>query len=99
MPVTTRSGRRLSDADLDRLAEKAEEELDLTTWRPRRGRPFLDDRATGHSPRVTARIPADLRDRAAARAAREGRTMSEVVRGLLEDYAPEPPHAQSARRR
>ena len=80
----------MSDADLDRLADEAETGFDLSTWRPRRGRPFLDPAATGHSPRVTVRVPVALRDRAASRAASEGRSMSEVVRSLLEAYATGP---------
>jgi hypothetical protein len=87
MAVTARSGRTLSDADLDRLARRAEEGLDPARLRPRRGRPSLDAGATRHSPRITVRVPARLRDRVQARAVSEGRTLSEVLRALLEDYA------------
>lgn len=90
--MKTKSGRVLCDADLERLAAKAGRGFDLADWKLRRGRPRLDARAAGHSPRVGARVPA-LYARATARAAREGRTISEVVRGLLEDYAPEPRRA------
>ena len=91
--MKTKSGRVLSDADVERLAAKAERGFDLSRWKPRRGRPRLDARATGHSPRVGARVSPALYARATARAAREGRTISEVVRGLLEEYAPEPRRA------
>jgi len=87
MAVTARSGRTLSTADLDRLARRAERGLDPTRLQPRRGRPFLDADATGHSPQVTVRVPAGLRDRVRAKAVSEGRTLSEVLRALLEDYA------------
>ena len=87
MPVKTRSGRALSDAALDRLAESAEEGLDLSTWRPRPGRPSLDATAEGPSPRVEVRVPAALRDRVRKRAAAEGRNVSDVLRELLEAYA------------
>src|SRR5664279_1852376 len=39
--ITTKSGRILTDDDLDRLAERAEEGFDLSTWTPRPGRPSL----------------------------------------------------------
>lgn len=90
MPVTTRSGRQLSKADLERLARRAEDGFDLSTWRPRRGRPSLGTTPGEQSPRIAVRLPEALRDRAMARAEREGMSMSEVVRGLLEEYAPEP---------
>ena len=90
MPVTTRSGRQLTDDDLDRLADEAEAGYDLSQWRPRRGRPFLDADAGGHAPRISVRVPAGLRDRAADRAAAEGRSMSDVLRSLLEEYVREP---------
>jgi hypothetical protein len=97
MPVTTKSGRRLTDEDLERLADEVEQGFDLSTWRPRTGRPFLDAGSTEHSPRVTVRIPAPLRDRVVAKAAREGRTVSEVLRGLLETYAPDPAAVRGSR--
>jgi hypothetical protein len=87
MAVTARGGRNLSDADLDRLARRAEAGFDPARLRPRRGRPFLDADATEHSPRITVRVPAHLRDRVHARAVSEGRTVSEVLRALLEEYA------------
>jgi hypothetical protein len=87
MDVTTRSGRRLTDADLDALADQAEHGFDLLAWRPRPGRPRLDPATTAHAPRLSVRVPAPVRDRLAARAAREGRTVSEVLRTLIEAYA------------
>lgn len=89
MPVKTKSGRALSDADVDGLATKAETGFDLSSWRPRPGRPSLGTTDGEHSPRIAVRVPEALRDRAMARAASEGRSVSEVVRGLLEEYAPE----------
>jgi CRISPR-associated endonuclease/helicase Cas3 len=87
MVLITKSGRVLTDEDLDRLADEAERGYDLTNWRPRRGRPFLDPAAGQRSPRVSVRVPTALRDRAAARAASEGHSMSEVLRSLLQEYA------------
>jgi hypothetical protein len=85
--ITTKSGRILSDADLDRLAEEAEAGFDLSTWTPRPGRPSLSASPGVHSPRIVARVPEALHRRVSARAAAEGRSVSAVVRLLLEDYA------------
>jgi hypothetical protein len=87
MAVTTKTGRTLTDADLDALAAEAEKGFDPASLRLRPGRPCLDAAATEHSPRLSVRVPAGLRDRAAARAASEGRTISQVLRSLLEAYA------------
>ncbi len=86
MQVKTRSGRVLSDADLDRLADSVEQGFDLSTGRPRPGRPSLDATADGHSPRVEVRVPEALRDQVRKRAAAEGRNVSDVLRELLEAY-------------
>lgn len=86
--VRTKSGRLLSQDDLERLADRMERDLDLSTWKPRPGRPRLGAApGSGQSPRLVVRLPEELRERATARAAREGRTISDVVRELLEDYA------------
>jgi hypothetical protein len=85
--VKTRSGRALSDADVERLAIRAERGFDLATWKPRRGRPSLSATPGAHSPRIEARVPEALHRRVSARAAREGRSVSVVVRLLLEEYA------------
>ncbi len=83
--VRTRSGRTLTDAALDRLADDAEKGFDLSRWQPRRGRPSLG--ASGeHSPRVSARVPEDVYRRAKVRASAEGKSVSEVVRELLGVY-------------
>lgn len=91
--MKTKSGRALSDADVDRLADRAERGLNLSSWKPRRGRPSLDATGAAHSPRIAVRVPKALHDRVAVRAAKEGRTLSEVVRDLLEDFAPDPTSA------
>ena len=85
--VKTRSGRTLSEADVDRLAAEVEMGLDLSTWKPRRGRPPLDAGANAHAPRIAVRVPSDVHRRVVARATKEGRSISEVVRDLLEGYA------------
>jgi hypothetical protein len=85
--VVTKSGRPLSAADLDRLAGEAEAGFDLSTWKPRPGRPSLSAQPGTHSPRIEARVPEALHRRVSARAAREGKTVSAVLRHLLEEYA------------
>lgn len=79
---------RPSEAELDRLADEIESEaFDLRGWTPRPGRPRLDPKSAEHAPRIAVRIPASLRRRVEQRAQTEGRTLSEVVRALLERYA------------
>lgn len=105
--VTTKSGHTLSDVDIERLADRLDEGIDLSSWQPRRGRPSLGVNARQHSPRIAVRIPDALNDRVRTRAAREGRSVSDVVRELLEGYAPatrattgpNAPRAHRARRR
>jgi hypothetical protein len=90
MALTTKDGRALTDTEIDALAAEAERGFAPASLRPRPGRPGrprLDAASLEHSPRITVRVPASLRDRAAARAAAEGRTISQVLRTLLEAYA------------
>ena len=86
--LTTKKGRSLSEADIERLADRLDKGIDLTAWQPRRGRPSLDADGREHSPRIAIRVPEALNDRVRTRAAGEGRSVSDVVRGLLEEYAP-----------
>jgi hypothetical protein len=88
--IKTKSGRVLTTSEIDRMAAEAARGLDLTTWTPRRGRRPLGATAGGHSPRIAVRLPEDLHERAMRRAAKEGRSISDVVRELLESYAPTP---------
>lgn len=85
--VITKSGRRLTEADIEKLADELEAGVDLSTWEPRPGRPPLEPTATEHSPRIAVRVPASLHRRVASRAAEEGQSISRVVRRLLEEYA------------
>ena len=79
-----------SEAELDRLADEiGSEAFDLTGWTPRPGRPPLDAASTEHAPRIAVRIPASLRRRVEHKAGTEGRTLSQVIRTLLEGYASE----------
>jgi hypothetical protein len=82
-----RNGKHLSAADLDRMADDAEAGYDLSTWKPRPGRPSLSAQPGTHSPRIEARVPEALHRRVSARAASEGKSVSAVLRHLLEEYA------------
>jgi uncharacterized protein (DUF4415 family) len=82
----TRSGRPVTDADVQRLAEEAEHGYDVDAViarRNKRGRPAL-----GSAPASveSVRLDPELRDRLAARAQADGTTPSEVIRQALRDY-------------
>jgi len=49
------------------------------------GRPSLTGHAK-HSPQVSARVPPELRDAAEQQAKREGKSVSQLIRELLERY-------------
>jgi predicted HicB family RNase H-like nuclease len=85
--AVTKSGRRLTEADLERLADEAARGYDLSRWVQKRGRPALEPGADSPSPRIAVRLPRSLHRKVAARATAEGKSVSEVVRGLLEGYA------------
>ncbi|MDN5860896.1 MAG: ribbon-helix-helix protein, CopG family [Pseudonocardia sp.] len=76
--VRDRQGRRVTDEYAERAAEEA-----LRIARP--GRPALG--AVGqHSPRVSFRVPEQVRRKAEERAAAEGKSVSEIARAALERY-------------
>jgi len=74
----------LSADDIAALAAEAEEGYDLTKARWQKvGRPSLED---GISPRLSFRATRKLYDATRARAAHEGRTISDIVREAVERY-------------
>jgi hypothetical protein len=76
--VRDRQGRRVTEEYAERAAVEA-----LRIARP--GRPALG--AVGqHSPRVSFRVPEQVRRQAERRAAAEGRSVSEIARDALERY-------------
>ena len=82
--VKTKSGRVLSDRELQELAGAG---FDLATWRRRRvGRPPLEPPAERPAPRITVRVPRSLYRQVVTRAGHEHRTVRAVVRELLEAY-------------
>jgi len=74
------------DSDyLDKVSHEADVGYDLEDLVPVRvGRPSLSN--AGDSPQVRFRLPAATRAEAAALAAREGKTLSQLARDALEEY-------------
>lgn len=83
-PPRSKSGTPLTDELLDRPADEAEAGYDLSAAK-RVGRKSLAG-GDGRSPRVNFRMTAELQARAEARAAREGKTISQIAREALEQY-------------
>ena len=82
--MRTKSGRALTDGDIQELSREAETGYDLTKANPRRvGRPSL---SLGTSPRVQFRIEAEVFERAKKKAASESRSLSDVGRELFSEY-------------
>ena len=80
----TASGKVLTDADIEALADEAEQGYDVETLKTRRrGRPML-----GSAPAevVPVRLDPTLKDAVEARAAAEHMTTSEVIREALRRY-------------
>jgi hypothetical protein len=81
--LLSKSGTPITDALAEQLADEAERGYDLSLGR-RVGRPSLAGR--GVSPRVNFRTTPRLHERARRRAAKEGKTISELAREALERY-------------
>lgn len=82
----TKSGKPITDADIEALADEAEAGYDvdaLIARRGKRGRPTL-----GSAPAAveSVRIDPELRDELTARAAAEGVSPSELIRKALREY-------------
>lgn len=76
--VRDRQGRRVTEEYAEQAAAEA-----LRLVRP--GRPALG-KVGQHSPRVSFRVPEQVRRQAEQRAASEGRSVSEIARDALERY-------------
>ena len=73
-------------ADGTRLTPQIAEEMAETALRQARaGRPSLTGRG-GRSPQVSFRVPPSLRDAAERQARREGKSVSQLAREVLERY-------------
>jgi len=87
--VKLKSGRSLDQKLIEKLSAEAERGYDLskaTRVFLREGRPARGE-DSGESPRVASRIPEPVFRAAMKRAAREGLTVSQVIRALLAGYA------------
>jgi uncharacterized protein (DUF4415 family) len=82
----TASGKPITDAEVQRLADEAERGYDVDAViarRGRRGRPAL---GSAPSSVESVRLDPELRDQLAERARVDGTTTSEVIRQALRDY-------------
>ncbi len=80
----TRSGKVLTDSEIERIADEAEGGYDLDVLKGRkRGRPTL---GSGPAEVVPVRIDPELREAVKARAQAEGTTMSEIIRKALRKF-------------
>jgi predicted transcriptional regulator len=96
-PYTTKSGRALTEAELDALADEAERGYDIAALARRPGRPRL-----GSAPAVVVpvRLHAELHAAVKAQAAATTTSVSDLVRQALAAYlASEPPVIGSERTR
>lgn len=81
---TTRTGKVLTDADIEAMADEAEKGYDPEVLKiRRRGRPML-----GRAPSevVPVRLDPDLRQAVEARAETEHTTTSEIIRQALRQF-------------
>lgn len=84
--VRTKRGTKLSEGDLAALGAEAERGYDLErARRVRVGRPSLAGEA-GASPRLQLRVDRELADELRSRAAKEGRSVSDLARDALRRY-------------
>ena len=83
-PYRTKTGKVMTDADIETLADEAERGYDVAQLEPRRrGRPLI-----GSAPAevVSVRLDPDLKGAIEARAATEHTSTSEIIRRALRDY-------------
>jgi len=83
----TSSGRIITDAEIEALADEAErgyDPADLIARRGKRGRPTLG--GAGPSTVESVRLDPELNDQVAQRAKQDGMSTSEVIREALRRY-------------
>ena len=80
----TKSGRVLTDADIEHLADEAERGYDVEELKARRrGRPLI---GAGPADVVPVRLDPELKDAVEARANADHTTTSEIIRRALRNY-------------
>jgi uncharacterized protein (DUF4415 family) len=83
-PFVTRTGRVLSDADIDAIADEVVGDIDVEALKPRRrGRPKLEG---GPADVVAVRLDSMLRAAVEARASTDQTSTSEVIREAVRRY-------------
>lgn len=83
-PYRTRTGKILTDADIEAIADEAERGYDFEfLTKHRRGRPFL---GSGPAEVVPVRLDPELRAAVEARAREDNTTTSETIRRALRSY-------------
>jgi hypothetical protein len=83
-PYRTRTGKALTDAQIEAMADDAERGYDVALLRSRRpGRPLL---GSGPAQVVPVRLDPDLRRAVQARADAEDATVSEIIRRALRRF-------------
>ena len=83
-PVKTKTGRVVTDAEIEALADEAERGYDVETLKTRRrGRPML---GAGPSEIVPVRLDPELKRAVEARAEAEHRSASEIIREALRRF-------------
>jgi hypothetical protein len=83
-PYTTKTGKVLTDADIEALADEAERGYDVEVLKPRRrGRPML---GTAPADVVPVRLDPELRQAVEARAEADHTTTSEIIREALRRF-------------
>ena len=81
--VDTSRGKPITDTDIERMAAEAEAGYDITTLRPRGGRPPM---GSGPAEVVPVRLDPDLRAAVEARATADDTTTSEIIREALRRF-------------
>ncbi len=81
--VGTSRGQPITDEDIEHMAAEAEAGYDITTLRPRGGRPPM---GSGPAEVVPVRLDPDLRAAVEARATADDTTTSEIIREALRRF-------------
>lgn len=83
-PYETKTGKVLTDLDIEAMADQAERGYDVETLKTRRrGRPML---GTAPAEVVPVRLDPDLKEAVEARAEAEHMTTSEIIREALRRF-------------
>jgi hypothetical protein len=83
-PYRTKTGKVLTDADIEALADEVEQDIDVGTLKTRRrGRPMIGD---APAEVVPVRLDPALKEAVEARAIADETTMSEVIREALRRF-------------